>query len=193
MSMLEEIGFRKTRKVYWREIKAVILKMQKFIFIGFICFFSFSITACKFNYMEPDEIHNFLEEIVSDIGSYQLTDDEDLFGTRKQGSDFYSGIYTADCNSSTGRDVIFGGGSMEERELNCHGYIITKSGEATVRIRMNEEVIELKTDENGYFCTFLNLSSGGNYIMIDYDDFIGTVEIECEEISSETEEQWSET
>lgn len=36
------------------------------------------------------------------------------------------------------------------------------------------------TDEDGYFETELRCTSGGNYVMVDYEDFAGTVEMTCE-------------
>lgn len=42
---------------------------------------------------------------------------------------------------------------------------------------MNTVVTELETDENGNFETKLNMTSGGNYIMIDYKNFSGSVKL----------------
>ena len=35
-------------------------------------------------------------------------------------------------------------------------------------------------DENGYFETNLSLESGGNYIMVNYEDFTGIIELYSE-------------
>ena len=42
---------------------------------------------------------------------------------------------------------------------------------------MNGDVTELEPDEDGYFSTELKLDSGGNYIMVRYENYIGTVEL----------------
>ena len=73
--------------------------------------------------------------------------------------------------------MVFGGGSIETRRLQVYGRILAEEGQATVRIRMNEEVVELEVDEEGRFETELRLKSGGNYIMVDYEEFSGTVEL----------------
>ena len=73
--------------------------------------------------------------------------------------------------------MVFGGGSVESRKLYLCGYMVTYSGKAVVRIRMNEDVVELEPDEEGYFETSLNLEGGGNYIMVKYENFCGTVEV----------------
>lgn len=131
------------------------------------------LTGCRLN----DE--EYWNGIVAQIGDSQITDDKDLIGTRvlKDNSDAYAGTYTAECDSVTGRDVIFGGASIHPQELFLSGAIYAESGSATVRIRLNEEVCELEPDSNGYFETTLKLDNGGNYIMAIYEDFSGSIEL----------------
>ena len=80
----------------------------------------------------------------------------------------------------TGRDVVFGGASIHNRDLFLSGHIETESGNATVCIRMNSEVVELAPDADGHFETTLKLNNGGNYIMVVYEDFTGTMEMNSE-------------
>lgn len=103
-----------------------------------------------------------------------------IIGVRVLGEDAYAGSYTADCKNNTGRDVIFGGASIEERSIKVYGTVKIESGAAMVRIRLNDDVIELETDGQGFFETELNLSTGGNYVMVVYEDFSGTVEMNSE-------------
>lgn len=142
------------------------------------------LTGCRLNYMEPGEMQEFLDGIAEDIGDSQLTGDEDLIGTRVLTSDedSYAGEYTADCDHVTGRDVVFGGASIHNRELFLSGIVKVESGKATIRIRLNDEVIELEPDVEGNFETTLKLDNGGNYIMVVYEDFSGTLEMTCEYI-----------
>ncbi len=42
---------------------------------------------------------------------------------------------------------------------------------------MNEEVTELQINDDGSFAMELNMESGGNYIMVCYDNFKGEVEL----------------
>lgn len=146
------------------------------------------LTGCRLNYMEPEEMQEFLDGVVEDIGNSQVTDDEDLIGTRvlSDTTDSYAGKYTAECKSMAGRDVVFGGASIHNRELLLSGTIKTESGKATIRIRLNDEAFELDPDTDGCFETTLKLDSGGNYIMIDYEDFSGTLEMTCEYINEDT-------
>lgn len=122
-------------------------------------------------------MHGFLDDIAGFFGGSQITDDDELIGTRKLADDAYTGIYTSDCTGNTGRDVIFGGGSILNKSLSIEGQINVESGSAIVRIRTNDEVIELESGSDGRFDTELSIHSGGNYIMIDYSDFAGSVEL----------------
>ena len=58
--------------------------------------------------------------------------------------------------------------------------IETEAGEAKVRIRRNATVEEYEPDEHGGLELVLDLSGGGNYIMVCYDSFSGTVELHAE-------------
>ena len=145
------------------------------------------LAGCRLNYMEPEEMQDFLDGVVENIGDSQITDDEDLIGTRTlaDSDDSYAGEYTAECESVTGRDVIFGGASIHNRDLFLSGHIETESGKATVRIRMNDEVVELEPDADGHFETTLKLDNGGNYIMMIYEDFSGMLKMTCEYMDEE--------
>ena len=142
----------------------------------------FCLTGCRLNYMEPEEVAMYLDGIVGKIGDSQITEDDDLIGQRDLSDDAYCGNYIADCNNQTGRDVIFGGASTHERVLLCYGSVQADAGTVELRIRLNDEVTILQTDEVGKFETELHLKSGGNYIIIDYSDFSGSIEMCCEYI-----------
>ena len=145
-----------------------------------------SLNGCKFNYMEPEEMKEFLDGVVENIGDNQITDDDDLIGARLLvDDDSYVGEYTAECSHMTGRDVVFGGASIHNRALFLSSHIDAESGKATVRIRMNSEVIELEPDADGYFETTLKLDNGGNYIMVIYEDFSGMLKMTCEYMDEE--------
>lgn len=138
------------------------------------------LSGCRLNYTAPGKMDSYLDGIAEKIGNSQITEDDGLIGQRDLGDDAYCGSYISDCNSQTGRDVVFGGASTHERVLRCYGSIQSKEGTAQIRIRMNDEVIILQTDETGNYETILHLKSGGNYIKIDYSDFSGSVEMTCE-------------
>lgn len=134
------------------------------------------LAACGI-YLDTGQVLDFLEGVTEDLGASQITQDKNLIGERLCATDAYTGRYLADCDGNTGKDVVFGGASIESRKLYLSGCIITYSGQAVIRIRMNDEVIEVEPDEDGYFKAELNLDSGGNYIMVKYADFTGTVDL----------------
>lgn len=149
-----------------------------FLMVGLLL----GLAGCRLKDMEPEEMQNFLDGVVENIGDSQITDDADLIGTLvlTDSADSYAGDYTAECQDMSGWDVVFGGASIHNRELFLSGSVETESGTATVRIRMNEEVLELEPDADGYFETPLKLDNGGNYIMVVYEDFSGSIELACE-------------
>ena len=149
--------------------------MKKFFVCCMALILIFSLSACEKRNLKG--MLDSLEKWAGNLGQTQITEDKELIGSREAGIDDYVGSYEAECDGNSGRDVIFGGASTKERTLYISGNIKTESGWATVRIRLNDEVIELTPDENGYFETKLSLASGGNYIMVQYDDFMGTVEL----------------
>ena len=145
-----------------------------------------SLTGCRSDFMEPETMQEFLDGVVENIGDNQITDDDDLIGARLLvDDDSYVGEYTAECSHMTGRDVVFGGASIHNRALFLSSHIDAESGKATVRIRMNSEVIELEPDADGYFETTLKLDNGGNYIMVIYEDFSGMLKMTCEYMDEE--------
>lgn len=136
-----------------------------------------SLTACGLRNDAPESIVDRLDGIVGQIGDSRITDDAALLGERNNSEDSYTGKYMSECGNQTGRDVVFGGGSVQERIVHIYGRIVQQSGSAKVRIRINAEAEDLEIDENGNFETTLRMTSGGNYIMLDYENFTGSVEL----------------
>ncbi len=151
--------------------------MKKFLVIVVILCLMLSISACQ---TDSNKFYDFLNGIVQNAGNTQITEQHDLIGNRVLDKDAYTGRYNAYCEGNTGRDVIFGGGSIESKKLHVYGIIHTNTGKATVRIRLNEDIKELSVKEDGSFETHLSLNSGGNYIMMDYEDFNGEIELRSE-------------
>lgn len=154
--------------------------MKRWIFIAVALCMILGLASCGLKELEPETVYNFIDGIAEEFGQSQLTKDTNLIGKRSASSDTYTGQYWADCGGSTGRDVVFGGASVKQRTLRVRGHINTESGQAWIRIRMNEEVTELQADQSGFFETELSCNSGGHYIMVCYDAFEGTVEMTSE-------------
>ena len=156
--------------------------MKRFLLgIGLLCVL-LSCCACRITNDTLRDTRRFLEHAISGFGYSQLTPEQDLIGWRiLDESDHYTGFYQSECEGQTGRDVIFGGASFGDRTLRITGKVSAESGSALLRIGMNEEVLEIPLTEDT-FETECNLESGGNYIMICYQDFTGHVEMSSSEL-----------
>lgn len=154
--------------------------MKKILAFALLLCMALSFTGCQFNYEKPSEMLEKLEGWAENLGQSQITEEENLIGERILSEDSYVGRYFADGENETGKDVVFGGASIEKRQLRVYGTITTESGKATVRIRQNWDVTELEPDEDGNFETNLSLDNGGNYIMVNYEDFTGNIELYSE-------------
>lgn len=151
--------------------------MKRFVSLTLLLCILFGFSACTKHDANPQKILNAYEKVVEACGRTQMTKDKDLIGNRVLKEDAYVGTYLATSEHANGRDVVFGGGSLKERKVDIHGTIQTTSGKATLCVRLGEKKEEVATDENGNFHALLEMSSGGNYIMLDYENFEGTVKL----------------
>ena len=145
--------------------KAAIVVLAALVLITF--------SGCRFK-VNAENIVEKYDSLTEWLGHFQITRDYQLIGERKYGSDHYIGSSTSDCQSVSGRDVIFGGASIKQRKIKLSASIIAENGSATVRIRLGADVEEQKFTSNGYLEKELILN-GGSYIMLDYDNFSGSV------------------
>lgn len=137
----------------------------------------FGFSACQKKPVDPQKIVNTYEKFIEACGRTQVSDDKKLVGKRTLKKDAYSGSYLATCQDKSGREVPFGGGSLKERKIQVHGTIQTQGGKCSVWVRLGEEKKELPLDENGNFHALLEMEGGGNYIILEYEDFKGTVKL----------------
>lgn len=159
-----------------RRLKVIVVALL--VAVTALAFF-----ACGRRCSEQQKTLNRIDSIAGNIGRSQITEDDNLIGERHCKDD-YTGYYSARCDAESGRDVIFGGASIKERNLKVYGTVYTQSGTVKIRIRQTDEVKECEVDRELHFETELNLSSGGNYIMIDYDNFQGCVELHSDYIAN---------
>lgn len=150
--------------------------MKRWIALGLLLMTLASLTACRI----PDAmgIHGLMDGLAQHLGRSQITDEGDLIGKRSLNGDGYTGGYCCAAAGTTGRDVVFGGASIDRRCIRISGTVETVSGTARIRIRLNDQVVVLTCDPDGCFGTMLSMNSGGNYIMVDYDRFVGRVELD---------------
>lgn len=159
-----------------------------------LCVFLITVFAGCISWNRGKESDENMVEKISDfveiMGKNQITKDKSLIGERilEDRLDYYCGAYRTEAEQITKREVVFGGATIEERKIKCSGVVYVISGKADIRVRMNEEVIYLEPDENGCFMMDFSFKSGGNYIMIDYENFTGSIELRCTEEDEVIEE-----
>lgn len=141
-----------------------------------------ALTSCR--EMDPQELVNQFDHAVGFLGQTQITKDKNLIGTRATEKDDYVGYYYADCKKETGRDVVFGGASVETRTVRVFGSVAAASGTAALRVRLGEEVKYLEVNEEGFFDETLTFDGGGNYVMVDYETFTGEIHLCAEYVKS---------
>lgn len=123
---------------------------------------------------DKDRILDRWDHITETLAASQFTDEEDLIGVRVwEDGQHYTGVYAAACEDETGRDVIFGGASIYQRQIRLLVSATPESGTATLRIRQNTEVTEYPLTDEAMELD-LTLQSGGTYIMVDYERYTGT-------------------
>lgn len=157
--------------------------MKRLVLIILSLLISVSLCGCVFHTEDreriKDTVLNNFNNFISDIGRHQLTRDRDLIGERNRRDD-YTGEYTALCDHQTGKDVVFGGTSIQTCTVSVAGNIQPMAGTAQIRIRMGTEVTILTPEADGSFHTTFSFTGGGNYIMVDYEDFSGSIELNVE-------------
>lgn len=157
-----------------------MMKKIAVLVLSLLIIFSFS--ACSSN-LDAEEVVNKFDSFAEQLSRSQITSDKKLVGKREYANnDHYTGNYIAKCDNADGRDVIFGGASVKEHKLKLTVNSAKYSGSFKIRVRLGSEVEEYIVDENGSFEKELEFNGGGNYIMIDYENFKGTVELSAEYI-----------
>lgn len=146
-------------------------------------------SCCPLEEMDTGELLKKYDAAAAFLGNSQITPRRCLIGFRVAGGDSYTGSYRSECSLESGRDVVFGGASIWERRLLISGRILSSNGKACIRIRLGADVQVLTPNKEGEFQTVLSLQGGGNYIMVDYENFTGAVTFSVSALSADTAPQ----
>ena len=136
-----------------------------------------SLTACMSRgSMQLKRADRYFDDLRGAFKMSDVTNSARLIGKRENnGRDWFTGSYTAQCENETGRDTVFGGASARDKLIKVKAYIKTESGSAVIRLRMNGRATKFLPDSDGNFEREFDFGSGGNYIMVDFNRFTGTV------------------
>ena len=109
------------------------------------------------------------------MGSLARTSEHKLIGTRTCGSDDYTGAYAATCRQARGKDVVFGGCSLQARRLQVTGSVACQSGFVQLIVKNGSDELWLTPDANGNISQEITGSGGDWYLSVEYADFSGSV------------------
>lgn len=127
-----------------------------------------------------DNILNGYEHWLEFNSKHALTKESKLQGKKTKGEDAYVGSYTAEYESFDGEEYIFGGTELERdagNELTVTYTLNITSGSASI-IWIHSGSQYTLTNAECEDMKEITLSSGDNYIMLNGDDFTGSLELE---------------
>lgn len=128
-----------------------------------------------------DAIRAFNDTLKAVTG-WSLTRDDYLQGTRTFGADSYVGDYSAEYNHFYGKETLFGGTALERKEgttLTVSYTLRIDSGKAKLywMDRGEERLLSSASAEKS---AVLTLQAGSNYIIVEGDDWKGSLELTIE-------------
>lgn len=154
--------------------------MKKFAAFAAVVLLLVTVSGCRILEFSKQSILESYDNALSSLGRYCLTEDDCLIGTRSFAGDDYTGSYSAQYQGQSGREVVFGGTSIEDRSLRISGRVVVSEGSAELCVRLGTAVVLLETGQDGSFDSEIRLTGGSNYVMLDFENFTGSVEIAVE-------------
>ena len=119
---------------------------EKHIMGGLLCscLLLGSLTGCGANW--KSKLLYGYEKTLSSLGGFQRTSKQQLYGMRLDGEDAYTGTYQADCRNVRGKDVVFGGCSIQTRTLWLTGTVGARNGIVEIYVLNGEKEKEYLPD-----------------------------------------------
>lgn len=154
---------------------------EKHIMGGLLCscLLLGSLTGCGANW--KSKLLYGYEKTRSSLGGFQRTSKQQLYGMRLDGEDAYTGTYQADCRNVRGKDVVFGGCSIQTRTLWLTGTVGARNGIVEIYVLNGDKEKEYLTpNEQGMFSKIIQNEGGNCYVVVDYADYTGTVTLTSE-------------
>ena len=122
-------------------------------------------------------------QVLQELGDDTLTRDRDLQGEREFGEDSYVGTYRADYASCTREERLFGGTSLERtsgNEIHISCDLDIAGGTAKLLLLTGDEEPQILCDTSTSYSDTLELPSASNYIIIQTENFTGSVDLTVE-------------
>lgn len=147
--------------------------MKKFL-CSFICIFICCTFCCG---CSKDEVLYHYNNVIESAGSLELTNDFSLKGTRKFGEYHYTGSYTADYKKFTGKEYVFGGTSINNKDISISCSLEITKGTAKVFLISGSNKPTTLIESSSSYNQVISLPNGGNYIGIEGDSFNGNIKL----------------
>ncbi len=130
-----------------------------------------------------DRILEAYGTLVDEAGSTALTSKSELKGRMEKGTDDYTGSYEAAYSDFTGKELLFGGTTLEREEGNTLSIACSLSlenGNAAIFLRSGTDDPVILLSESGDYTDTVEVDGTSTYIGVWGDHADGTVSIEIE-------------
>lgn len=155
------------KKSKYNKLKKILIFI---LFISITLIFSFGLSKEKI-------LHRY-NNIVEIMGKHELTSKHKLKGDKLKGEDDYRGSYVADYDGFTGEEYLFGGTSVEDKEISIKCNIDSENGVIKVILSQDNNKKKVLIEKNGNIDKNINLTPGRNYIFIECKKFYGKINME---------------
>lgn len=138
----------------------------------------FSMSACS-----KDEIVEQYNDALQAVGDNNLTSDKKLQGERDLGEDSYVGTYQADYDGFTGKEIIFGGTSLERdsgNEIIVSCDLSIDDGSIQLLFQSGDSDSEVLCESSGSYSETIELPAASNYIIVQGENFTGSIKLTVE-------------
>lgn len=135
-------------------------------------------TACS-----KSEIVEQYNQALQAVGDNGLTNNKELQGKRKLGTDSYVGTYEADYENFSGEEILFGGTALERDngnkiEISCN--MDTTSGTLKLILQTGANKPEVLCDTENSYSETIELPSASNYVTVEAKNFTGSLDLTVE-------------
>ncbi len=130
-----------------------------------------------------DEVLAWYNSALRAAGEAVLTDSGALQGRRVMGEDSYVGSYEADYEGFSGQELLFGGTGLEREGgnvLELTGSLEAEGGSLRLLFKSGADEPIVLCGASGAFSTSVELPSASNYILVEAENFTGSLSLRVE-------------
>lgn len=155
-----------------------LIKIKKVLLLILITIIT--ITLCVG--CSKDDILNTYDKFNRAIGDLNLTKDYKLKGHRTFGKDHYVGEYQVKYENFKGKEILFGGTTIEREtgeSIHLKIEVSDSFGNINIYMRLKDKQEPLIFEDGTYEFDF-NVKDGSNYLIIEAENYSGNININIE-------------